>query len=271
MKVNGNVGLQQSMRRMLSGAQKMQAMQIRRIASGYRINSAGDDASGLAIGKRINAQLTGLSTASMNAQDAISYIQTAEGAMDQVHSITNRMTELATRASNGLLSSTERNMIQAEYKQLSSEIDRIGQSTDFNGLKPFDGSSQQMQVGATAGEQITVEAGKLSAASLGLDKVDLSSLSGAQSALDRISSATDRVSSQRANLGATENSLASTINALDNTNENLQAGLSRIMDADIAKESTNRSISMALNATSIAMMKNAQQMMAYNAVSMLMR
>jgi len=139
----------------------------------------------------------------MNAQDAISYIQTAEGAMDQVHSITNRMTELATRASNGLLSSTERNMIQAEYKQLSSEIDRIGQSTDFNGLKPFDGSSQQMQVGATAGEQITVEAGKLSAASLGLDKVDLSSLSGAQSALDRISSATDRVSSQRANLGAT--------------------------------------------------------------------
>ena len=253
MKVNGNVGLQQSMRRMLSGAQKMQAMQIRRIASGYRINSAGDDASGLAIGKRINAQITGLSTASMNAQDAISYIQTAEGAMDQVHSI------------------TERNMIQAEYKQLSSEIDRIGQSTDFNGLKPFDGSSQQMQVGATAGEQITVEAGKLSAASLGLDKVDLSSLSGAQSALDRISSATDRVSSQRANLGATENSLASTINALDNTNENLQAGLSRIMDADIAKESTNRSISMALNATSIAMMKNAQQMMAYNAVSMLMR
>ncbi len=247
MKVNGNVGLQQSMRRMLSGAQKMQAMQIRRIASGYRINSAGDDASGLAIGKRINAQITGLSTASMNAQDAISYIQTAEGAMDQVHSITNRMTELATRASNGLLSSTERNMIQAEYKQLSSEIDRIGQSTDFNGLKPFDGSSQQMQVGATAGEQITVEAGKLSAASLGLDKVDLSS--------------------QRANLGATENSLASTINALDNTNENLQAGLSRIMDADIAKESTNRSISMALNATSIAMMKNAQQMMAYNAVS----
>lgn len=191
--------------------------------------------------------------------------------MDQVHSITNRMTELATRASNGLLSSTERNMIQAEYKQLSSEIDRIGQSTDFNGLKPFDGSSQQMQIGATAGEQITVEAGKLSAASLGLDKVDLSSLSGAQSALDRISSATDRVSSQRANLGATENSLASTINALDNTNENLQAGLSRIMDADIAKESTNRSISMALNATSIAMMKNAQQMMAYNAVSMLMR
>ncbi len=162
-------------------------------------------------------------------------------------------------------------MIQAEYKQLSSEIDRIGQSTDFNGLKPFDGSSQQMQIGATAGEQITVEAGKLSAASLGLDKVDLSSLSGAQSALDRISSATDRVSSQRANLGATENSLASTINALDNTNENLQAGLSRIMDADIAKESTNRSISMALNATSIAMMKNAQQMMAYNAVSMLMR
>ena len=261
MKVNGNVGLQQSMRRMLSGAQKMQAMQIRRIASGYRINSAGDDASGLAIGKRINAQITGLSTASMNAQDAISYIQTAEGAMDQVHSITNRMTELATRASNGLLSSTERNMIQAEYKQLSSEIDRIGQSPDFNGLKPFDGSSQQMQVGATAGEQITVEAGKLSAASLGLDKVDLSSLSGA----------TDRVSSQRANLGATENSLASTINALDNTNENLQAGLSRIMDADIAKESTNRSISMALNATSIAMMKNAQQMMAYNAVSMLMR
>ena len=155
MKVNGNVGLQQSMRRMLSGAQKMQAMQIRRIASGYRINSAGDDASGLAIGKRINAQITGLSTASMNAKDAISYIQTAEGAMDQVHSITNRMTELATRASNGLLSSTERNMIQAEYKQLSSEIDRIGQSTDFNGLKPFDGSSQQMQVGATAGEQIT--------------------------------------------------------------------------------------------------------------------
>ncbi|MCI8650550.1 MAG: flagellin [Anaerotruncus sp.] len=266
-----NTGIQQMMARTFSASNQMMARQIRNIASGYRINSAADDASGLAISKKLNALITGLDTASLNAQDTISMLQTAEGALDQVSSITNRMTELATRAGNGILSATERGMIQQEYDQLASEIDRIGQSSTFNGIKLFDGNSHQMQIGATSKDTMKVEMGELSAKSLGLDKVDLTTQAGAGNALDSIRNAIQSVSSQRSTIGAAENGVQHAINTNENASLNLQESFSRIADTDIAKAATNRSISQTLNATSIAMLKNSMYMMQYNAVSMLMK
>lgn len=245
------------------------AKSVERISSGKRINSAADDPAGLAVGEKMNAQLTGISRASQNAQDAISFVRTADGVLGDVSKITNRMTELATQAGNGILTDDQRSAIQDEFNQLSQDINRIGKSTNFNGNKLFDGSTYTMQVGEGAGDTREITMGELSTEALGLDNVNLMSAEGAGKALDAIKKASENISSQRGTLGAMENGLEHTFNNLTNRHENLTESVARIMDADIAKEAMNWAKSNVLTQASMAMMGQARNLMQYNVTQLL--
>lgn len=257
------------MRSYFNTANAASAKSAQRIASGKRINSAADDPAGLAVGQSMNAQLTGIDMASRNTQDAMSMVRTADGVLGNVSDITVRMTELATQAGNGTLDASQRAALQEEFSQLSQEIDRIGQSSNFNGNKLFDGSTYSMQVGENSGDSRQVTMGIISTKALGLDKVDLTSAKGAGKALDAIKSASGNVSSQRGALGAMENGMQSVFNNLTNRGENLTASVARIMDTDIAKEAMNMARTNVLSQASTAMMGQANNLMAYNATQML--
>ena len=168
---------------------------LEKLASGYRINRAGDDAAGLAVSESMKAQIKGLEAASSNSQDAISLVQTAEGALTEVHDMLNRMVELATKAANGTYTDEQRGNYQDEIKQLQDEIDRISQTTDFNGQKLLNGSigttGLTMQVGATADatNQLTVTIANMGAASLGISAVNVNAVTSAQAAIAAINKA----------------------------------------------------------------------------------
>lgn len=270
MNVNNNMGVNRAMQRYFTMNNETNAKNIRSIASGYKINSAADDAAGLAIWQKMNAQSVGISAASQNAQDGISMLQTAEGALDSVHSITNRMTELASRAGNGIYSTEDRQMMQAEYDQLSEEVTRIGESTTFNGNKLFDGSSYSLQVGESGKNKMDVTMGEISSNKLGLSGLDLTTQTGANDALKAIKDAVNSVSSTRGEIGAAQNGLQSNINNLGVSQENTLAGMSRIRDTNMGLASMNKSVSNVLNETSISMMKNAQNLMSYRAMSLML-
>ncbi len=210
----------------------MVAKNLEKLSSGYKINRAGDDAAGLAISEKMRAQITGLETAQTNAQDAISFIQTTEGAMAEVHSMLNRMVELATKAANGTYSDENRAELQKEVEALDKEISRIASNMTFNGITLFGtGSTNTFQVGDTAAQTITIGAPTLSQAG-----VDIGSLAGAQGAIATINASIDTLSSARADLGAVQNRLEHTINNLGVNVENLTAAESRIRDTDMAEE-----------------------------------
>ncbi|MCL2539707.1 MAG: flagellin, partial [Oscillospiraceae bacterium] len=159
--------------RQLNGNNKMLASNLEKLSSGYKVNRAADDAAGLAISEKMRAQIRGLETAMKNAKDGISVIQTAEGALNEVHSMLNRMVELATQASNGIYGSLERANIQAEIDALNDEIDRIADSTNFNDTKLLDGtlSAMTLQIGDTADQTIQVSVDNMDAATLKTDTV----------------------------------------------------------------------------------------------------
>ncbi len=225
---------------------------LEKLSSGYRINKAGDDAAGLAISEKMRAQITGLETAQKNAQDGISVIQTAEGALAEVHSMLNRMVELATQSANGIYDTEDRDNLQAEMDALAEEITRISENTTFNGTTLLDGSmdgtkgntNMVLQVGDTAAQTIGISVGNMSATSLkvGIEKegeikgISITSVSAANKAIASITAAIDTVSSQRAELGALQNRLEHTINNIGVTTENMTAAESRIRDVDMAKE-----------------------------------
>lgn len=213
---------------------------LEKLSSGYRINRAGDDAAGLAISEKMRAQITGLEVAQKNANDGISLVQTAEGALTEVHSMLNRMVELADQSANGTYAKEDRDNLQAEIKALTSEIDRIAQSTNFNGTKLLDGSmsSMQLQIGDTSDtfNQLTFAVASMNTTGLGLTAIDISSQTGASGAVSTIKAAISKVSTQRGSLGAIQNRLEHTINNLGATAENMTAAESRIRDVDMADE-----------------------------------
>lgn len=214
---------------------------LEKLSSGYRINRAGDDAAGLAISESMRSQINGLNQASKNAEDAIGLIQTAEGALTEVHSMLQRMTTLATQAANGTYNSVARQNVQTEIDQLTAEIDRIAESTNFNDIKPLDGSTTMtFQIGPSAEEKLTLTPSNMNSASLGIDSVTVTGNDGtnANAALEKITDAIDQVSEYRAKLGAAQNRLEHTVNNLDVTSENIQAAESRIRDTDMADEMT---------------------------------
>ncbi len=220
-----------------------QAKSTEKLSSGYRVNRAADDAAGLAISEKMRRQVKGLTQASRNAQDGISAVQTAEGALTEVHDMLQRMNVLANQASNGTNTSTDRAYLQQEFKALQSEIDRVASTTTFNEKNLLTGSFSdvKLQVGAEAGQFITVKiqamkASNLGVASTGTNKVSISTSASAQTAITSVKEALKSVSSMRADLGAVQNRLEHTIKNLDNVVENTTAAESQIRDTDMATE-----------------------------------
>ena len=238
-----------------------QAKSTEKLSSGYRINRAGDDAAGLSISEKMRSQIRGLNKASSNAQDGVSLIQIAEGALNEVHSILQRMNELATQAANDTNTSVDRTAIQNEIDQLQSEITRIQSTTQFNSMNLLDGAftSKNLQVGAKSGQAIGIDIDDMSAAAIGVDGLDVSSFSSAGAAMDSVQSAIQMVSDQRSLLGALQNRLEHTIANLDNISENTSAAESRIRDVDMAEEMVEYSKNNILAQAGQSMLAQANQ------------
>jgi flagellin len=221
---------------MLGITQNAQAKSSEKLSSGYRINRAADDAAGLSISEKMRSQIRGLTQASRNAQDGISLIQTAEGALNEVHSMLQRMNELATQAANDTNETVDRTAIESEISALVTEIERIGTDTEFNNMKLFDGNfDKKLQVGAKAGQVIGVAIDKISADELGIEALDVSDNTKAGEAMTAIQAAIETVSTQRSGLGAIQNRSEHTINNLDNVVENTTAAESRSRATDMAE------------------------------------
>ena len=226
--------------RMLGITTGAQAKSTEKLSSGYKINRAADDAAGLAISEKMRSQIRGLDRASTNAQDGISVVQTAEGALNEVHSMLQRMNELATQAANDTNTSQDRSQIQLEINQLTSEINRVRSTTQFNTMNLLSGSfkNKNLQVGSLSGQSIELNISNMSA---------------------KIQKAIDKVSTQRAKLGAVQNRLEHTIANLDNVSENTQAAESRIRDTDMAKEMVTYSKNNILMQAGQSMLAQANQ------------
>jgi len=247
--------------RMLGITTNSQAKSTEKLSSGYKINRAADDAAGLAISEKMRSQIRGLDRASTNAQDGVSVVQTAEGALNEVHSMLQRMNELATQAANDTNTSKDRGQIQLEINQLTSEIDRVQSTTQFNTMNLLDGSftKKNLQVGSLSGQAIELNISNMGAASLGVSGLCVGSFTSAGAAMKSIQAAIDLVSTQRATLGAVQNRLEHTIANLDNVSENTQAAESRIRDTDMAKEMVQWSKNNILQQAGQSMLAQANQ------------
>jgi flagellin len=232
-----------------------------KLSSGYRINRAGDDAAGLSISEKMRSQIRGLNKASSNAEDGISLIQVAEGALNESHSILQRMNELATQAANDTNTDTDRQSIQAEMDQLASELNRISSTTQFNTQNLIDGSftGKNLQVGSLCGQQIAISIGAMDASTLSVNTLSVDSFTSAGAAMSAVQVAIDRVSSQRSQLGALQNRLEHTINNLDTTSENTSSAESRIRDTDMADEMVAYSKNNILSQAGQSMLAQANQ------------
>ncbi|WMJ81311.1 flagellin [Clostridium sp. MB40-C1] len=241
---------------------------MEKLSSGLRINRAGDDAAGLAISEKMRGQIRGLDQASRNSQDAISLIQTAEGALNETHSILQRMRELAVQGANDTNVGADRDQIGKEVIELQSEIDRIASQTEFNTQKLLNtnagAGTLTFQVGANKDQVIKLDIGNMTAASLGVAaadvKIDNTTTSTTISkAISTINKAINTVSTERSKLGANQNRLEHTIANLNTSSENLQAAESRIRDVDMAKEMMGFSKNNILNQAAQAMLAQANQ------------
>ena len=237
------------------------ARSYRRLATGLRITSSADDAAGLAISERLRAQVRSLQQASRNAEDGISLVRTAEGALDEVGSILLRLRELAVQASNGTVSSQDRTTLDEEFQQLVAEIDRIARSAEFNDIQLLDGSSTsvsfQVGPGISADDGLRARLTPVLATSLGLDVLGVTNVGNATSAMTAIDQAIDDVSRARGRFGAVQNRLASTIRYLGVQAENLTAAESRIRDVDMARETAELAKNQILQQAAISMLAQA--------------
>ena len=241
-----------------------QAKATEKLSSGYKINRAGDDAAGLSISEKMRSQIRGLDKASTNAEDGVSAIQTAEGALNEAHSILQRMNELATQAANDTNTSADRTAISKEMVALQSELNRIASTTQFNTMNLLDGTftGKNLQVGALENQKIGMSIGAMNASALGIgqaDKIDVSSFSKAGATMTRIQAAISKVSTQRSALGAIQNRLEHTIANLDTTSENTSAAESRIRDTDMADAMVDYSKNQILAQAGQSMLANANQ------------
>jgi flagellin len=239
-----------------------QAKSTEKLSSGYRINRAADDAAGLSISEKMRSQVRGLDKASSNAQDGVSLVQTAEGALNETHSILQRMNELSTQAANDTNTSVDRGAIKSELAQLTSEINRIQSTTQFNTMNLLDGNftAKNLQVGALSGQKITISIANMNATSIGLtNALSVSTFTKAGSYMKAVQSAIEKVSAQRSALGAVQNRLEHTIANLDTTSENTSAAESRIRDTDMAKEMVTYSKNNILAQAGQSMLAQANQ------------
>ena len=238
---------------------------MERLSSGKRINSAKDDAAGLAIATKMTSEIRGLTAAVRNANDGMSLTQVAEGAMGEVSNILQRMRELAVQASSGTVSTNDRTSIQAEVAELKTQVTNIASRTSFNGISLLNGSAAtttSVQVGNNSGETVDVSTASMTLAGLGLGSMATfadADGSGATAALALIDTALDTVSSARATLGGQQSRLEATVNNLNTTITNLSDARSRIEDADFSTESTALAKHQILSQASTAMLAQANQ------------
>jgi len=246
--------------------QNMRAMSttMERLASGKRINSAADDAAGLAISERMTGQIRGQRQAQDNAQDAISLIQTAEGALNETHSILQRLREIAVSAATDTLTDSDREALQSEADQLIEEVDFIAQNTEFNTqqlLSKGDNGEEDIeftfQVGPNAGQSVTLEIDDMGSSSLDIAGLDVSDRESADAAIEQVDEAIGSVSSQRGSLGAMQNRLEHRINYLEVAEENLTEARSRIRDADMAREMSRFVRQQIIQQAGLAMLAHA--------------
>ena len=253
--------------RMLGLTQASQSKSTEKLSSGYKVNRAADDAAGLAISEKMRRQIRGLTQATANAQDGISAVQTAEGALNEVHDMLQRMNELAVKAANGTNQSEDQSYIQKEVDALVDEIDRVSSTTTFNEKNLLDGSWSKgvdLQVGAegTSQNRISVSINSMSSSGIsvnGLKSSGVSSQSSAQNSISTIKAAIKAVNEHRSNLGAIQNRLEHTINNLDNVVENTTSAESAIRDTDMATEMVKYSNNNILAQAGQAMLAQANQ------------
>jgi flagellin len=238
-----------------------------RLSSGMRINRAGDDAAGLAISERFKANIVSLDQVKRNANDGISLIQTAEGALNEVSSILIRMRELTVQAATDTVSTGQRGFIQNEFDELRSEIDRIGSTANFNDLDLLDGGfaatanalTFQVDLSGDINQQIQVQLATVSPSALGLDAMALTSTGTARSSLSILDDAIQGVSAQRATLGAAQNRLEAAINNISTQYNNLSAANSRIRDVDVAEETAALARHRILMQSGVSVLAQANQ------------
>ncbi|AYO29933.1 flagellin [Biomaibacter acetigenes] len=274
MIINHNISALNAYRQLTVNNTGMQKS-LEKLSSGYRINRAGDDAAGLAISEKMRGQIRGLNQAQRNAQDGISLIQTAEGALNETHAILQRMRELVVQAGNDTNTTQDRANIQAEINELNQEIDRISDQTQFNTKTLLDGSLKSgtatlsFQIGANGNQIVSLNIGEihtsvLGTTSLSLAQVNVSvdnlSAASVADALSAIDAAIQTVSATRSNLGALQNRLEHTINNLGTASENLTAAESRIRDVDMAKEMMEFTKNSILNQAATAMLAQANML-----------
>ncbi len=261
MRINNNV-MAFNASRNLSGTSGQIGKSLEKLSSGFRINRAADDAAGLVISQKLRAEIGGLTQATRNAQDAISLVQTAEGALNEVHNMLGRMRDLAVQAANDTNDANARTAIDAEMDALRDEIGRIGADTTFGGEALFTATAKAFQVGSegNAGNQISVTIGTLTTAATGganITALDVTTAGGARAAIETIDTAINGISTTRGALGATQNRLESTINNLQVTTENLTASESRIRDTDMAAEMVNFTKNQILQQAGTSMLAQA--------------
>jgi flagellin len=235
-----------------------------RLASGNRITSAGDDAAGLSISENLKAQVRSLKQAERNANDGISFVQVAEGGLSEVGNILTRLRELSIQASSDTIGDRERGFIDKEYQSLKTEVDRIANTTNFNGTQLLNGSGKdtlEIQVGARNNDadriNFTTKEYDVRTDQLGISGISSQSISSARDSIDKLDGAIGKVSGARAGLGAMQNKLQSTTNTLGVATENLTAARSRIADADIAEEATALSQKQILQQAGVAVLAQA--------------
>jgi flagellin len=265
LRINTNIQALSSQRH-LSNNSAMQNAALDKLSSGSRINKAGDDAAGLAISEKLKANIRSMKQATRNANDGVSLVQVAEGAMNEISNILIRMRELSIQAASDTIADTERGYVNNEIQQLKSEVDRIANSTEFNGTKLLNNTAPALdiQVGInndSTNDRFTFDTADKAAtlSSLGIGDVSTSKKEDAQNNLEKIDSAMNRLNSNRASLGALQNRLASTINNLGIYRENLEAANSRIRDTDMAEEASQLTRANILTQAGVSVLGQANQ------------
>ena len=258
LRIQNNVEAFNAQRQLVHNSDKL-SKAMEKLSSGYRINRAGDDAAGLAISEKLRGQIGGLEQAQRNAQDAISLVQTAEGNLQEVHSMLQRVRELAVQYKNGTLSSNDQLAIQSEVDQLKAEIERIGSETNFNGIDLLKSASTTIsfQVGAADAQQITVAT--ISVGAQVASTVFALSSVASQTDIQQIDDAINNISAARATFGAVQNRLEHTIANIASYQENLTASESRIRDADMASEMVQFTKLQILQQAGTSMLAQANQ------------
>jgi len=242
---------------------KNAAKNMSKLSSGLRINKASDDAAGMAVSQKMRYQLRGLSQARSNTDSAISLVNTADGAMDEMTDILQRMRELSVQSSSGTLSDEDRESVQVEIDQLLEEVTRISDTTEFNSKKLLNGDAEieglSMQIGGKSGQELSINISDLSASALDIDDLDVLSESSASSAIEKVDHALSIVNSERAKIGAYQNRLEYTKNNLNVAHENLTASESVIRDVDMALEMVEYTKNSLLQESATAMLAQANQ------------